>query len=786
MLNINKSIMPLLGYAIILNEEMHSRQIKLLEKVIKDNNYEEYREDIYNVINDKEEKITIEQVEDAFANATEEERKKIFLYCYQLILVGHEHFEEEEINSSEKEFLNNLESKMSSDSSRDKKSKKNELKKLRKTIFSVKTKNNFSSSFNIDLKGVNTVAKEDFEHMRTVIKNLVSVCDALNRKLSYLPYDVHNQKLLKAMQEFQSQYEEKVLDAVKKMKENIPKKELASENFSIALMGRTKAGKSTLHSIMCQEGEEFIGTGSQRTTRFNRVFSWNGLKIIDTPGIGAGEEDGQKDTEIAERVISQADIICFVVVDDTISSEDILATLDRIAEYHKPMIVLLNHKDNINRNSHLKKFIENPTEWMNTKKEKNLSGWIERLKRNAEKNGYQDMMSVVPVFLLAASKGLAENNPVFYESSNYPKFIDEIKKRILQNCIIYKSQTMLDEPSVQLHKIIEEFEHEIKILTIFSEKIEKIKKSTMKKFESIQADTKDRIKKCIEGQFESFSSEQRSNFVDSCKERDSNGIASYCARLFAKFERDNGNLQSEISKFINEYHRKINEEVKKTEEEFRYANLNISGIMISSQCNNKYNLNSTVPVKGIFMVTSNLLFIASEIASIFSGPLAIVITTATGIVTNIIGGFFKSKKQKEAENKKQLENIFKDFVEKNKKRIEEYVEKEIEKSISKDKETLNTIFNALLEQTKKSLDRIELCRREFEDSLKEIDTYYAIRILEFITENASAYRFSKENVKPYRNPDRNLFEIKTKLGETFNVFKIQKITKEKILVQKYK
>ena len=99
---------------------------------------------------------------------------------------------------------------------------------------------------------------------------------------------------------------------------------------------------------------------------------------------------------------------------------------------------------------------------------------------------------------------------------------------------------------------------------------------------------------------------------------------------------------------------------------------------------------------------------------------------------------------------------------------------------------MNTIFNALLEQTKKSLDRIELCRREFEDSLKEIDTYYAIRILEFITENASAYRFSKENVKPYRNPDRNLFEIKTKLGETFNVFKIQKITKEKILVQKYK
>ena len=64
-------------------------------------------------------------------------------------------------------------------------------------------------------------------------------------------------------------------------------------------MGRTKAGKSTLHYIMCNEGREFIGKGSQRTTRFNRVFSWNKLKIIDTPGIGAGEEQGKKDEEIA-------------------------------------------------------------------------------------------------------------------------------------------------------------------------------------------------------------------------------------------------------------------------------------------------------------------------------------------------------------------------------------------------------------------------------------------------------------------------------------------------------
>ena len=89
---------------------------------------------------------------------------------------------------------------------------------------------------------------------------------------------------------------------------------------------------------MCGEGDLFIGKGSQRTTRFNRVFSWKGLKIIDTPGIGAGEADGAKDTEIAMRVISQADMICFVVADDTIT-EEVFTVLDRIAEYHRPMII---------------------------------------------------------------------------------------------------------------------------------------------------------------------------------------------------------------------------------------------------------------------------------------------------------------------------------------------------------------------------------------------------------------------------------------------------------------
>lgn len=62
----------------------------------------------------------------------------------------------------------------------------------------------------------------------------------------------------------------------------------------------TKAGKSTLHSILTEQGWDAIGVGKQRTTRSNRFYTWNNIRIIDTPGIGA--PGGKSDEEIAESI----------------------------------------------------------------------------------------------------------------------------------------------------------------------------------------------------------------------------------------------------------------------------------------------------------------------------------------------------------------------------------------------------------------------------------------------------------------------------------------------------
>lgn len=63
-----------------------------------------------------------------------------------------------------------------------------------------------------------------------------------------------------------------------------------------------------------------IGVGKQRTTRFNRVYEWKNIRIIDTPGIGA--PGGKSDEEIAESIIEESDVICYVVTNDSIQETE--------------------------------------------------------------------------------------------------------------------------------------------------------------------------------------------------------------------------------------------------------------------------------------------------------------------------------------------------------------------------------------------------------------------------------------------------------------------------------
>lgn len=114
--------------------------------------------------------------------------------------------------------------------------------------------------------------------------------------------------------------------------------------FSVTLFGRTMAGKSTLMEILTEGDGSSIGKGSQRTTRDVRKYTWNGLEIIDVPGIGAFE--GEDDEQIAFEAAKTADLILFLITDDAPQVAE-AECFSRIVNFGKPIICIMNVKASI-------------------------------------------------------------------------------------------------------------------------------------------------------------------------------------------------------------------------------------------------------------------------------------------------------------------------------------------------------------------------------------------------------------------------------------------------------
>lgn len=111
--------------------------------------------------------------------------------------------------------------------------------------------------------------------------------------------------------------------------------------FSVALFGRTMAGKSTLMEILTRGDGRSIGTGAQRTTRDVRAYSWNGLGVTDVPGIAAFE--GAEDEELAFDAASKADLVLFLITDDAPQPVE-AECLARVRRLGKPVLGICNVK----------------------------------------------------------------------------------------------------------------------------------------------------------------------------------------------------------------------------------------------------------------------------------------------------------------------------------------------------------------------------------------------------------------------------------------------------------
>ena len=125
--------------------------------------------------------------------------------------------------------------------------------------------------------------------------------------------------------------------------------------FSITLFGRTMTGKSTLMEILTGGDGSAIGGGAQRATRDTREYEWNGLKILDVPGVAAF--GGSIDEQVAYEAAQQADLIIFLITDDApqpVEAEH-LAELRRTGN---PVLGICNVKMGLNGELGLRRFLK--------------------------------------------------------------------------------------------------------------------------------------------------------------------------------------------------------------------------------------------------------------------------------------------------------------------------------------------------------------------------------------------------------------------------------------------
>lgn len=300
----------------------------------------------------------------------------------------------------------------------------------------------------VDLKRVSKIVEGINEHLKETNKAL----KALNKGKKNGSKEV--MQVIKTVSNIGEHFDELIGVSLKENAEILNKKKRNIRYFTIAFMGRTKAGKSTLHKVITQQQKDDVGVGKLRTTRYNRSWYWNKLRVVDTPGIGA--PGGATDTEIAKSIIDEADVICYIVTNDSIQETE-FDFFETIKERNKPLYIILNVKGNLSQGVRLRRFLEDPDAWRTGDGPQSIQGHIARIHDRLDGKYNMNAVRIIPIQLLAAQMGFEDfdndNSQVLRDSSNIFEFTKSIKEEVKQSGELKKSLSVVDGTSYQIHQI---------------------------------------------------------------------------------------------------------------------------------------------------------------------------------------------------------------------------------------------------------------------------------------------------------------------------------------------
>lgn len=531
-------------------------------------------------------------------------------------------------------------------------------------------------------------------------------------------------KIEEIIQGIRGSFNEIIDNSLTSNREVLDKKRRNIRYFTIAFMGRTKAGKSTLHKVITQQENDDIGVGKLRTTRYNRSWYWNKLRIVDTPGIGA--PGGEADTEIAKSIIDEADVVCYVVTSDSIQETE-FDFFSTIKERNKPLYIILNVKSNLNQAIRLKRFIANPDDWRLGDGPQSIKGHIERIHDKLDGKYNMDAVRIIPIHLLAAQIALSgeqdsKTSKILFYASNISEFTNSVKKEVQLSGSLKKSLSVIDGTSYQINTIWHKIYADLKSL---KEGNEVLKKKQSKNYTFFKNELT-QVEQYLKTIFQVTRNDLHNRASTFAREHYDDEDAGKAWSKDMVVKSINKRLEQQIQERFND----LNEKIKSELEEM------IMDMRISLATNN---LGSNVSGESVTntRLVSNMFVGVLAVALCVWNPLGwgIALSTVVGIIGKFFTSLFTSKSEK---IRKATENLRKQLCDSIDSGIDKNLKQVLENTRKSMNDTYKSIDSVLKAYTKNADDIItdmDRLVKQVQEKENAINSLVSLRILDFVGKN---------------------------------------------------
>ncbi len=294
-----------------------------------------------------------------------------------------------------------------------------------------------------------------------IFNNIIKIEKNINQDIEKIKnkFSTHNDIGEKIFDEFNFRLSEIFNFAGDKLIGSFQDKVERIDNFTICLFGRTKVGKSTTMEALTKGKGVSIGIGKQNTTLEIKEYSWNNLKVIDTPGIDAMQKSDQLEN-LAVSFADKSDLIAFLMPHQI--EEGDFNKFRLFYKQNKPIIIILNIKEKIGKEGSraMKMFIKNSDKIF-----EKTNDYEDRI-NDFIFNALKIKKGLVPIIPIHSNSAFISNNvkdkdlsEKLYKISNFEKFENALIKEVTNYGELYRIKNPHETVKLFSHKIKKELEN---------------------------------------------------------------------------------------------------------------------------------------------------------------------------------------------------------------------------------------------------------------------------------------------------------------------------------------